>query len=40
LIERTDAERLAKLLEPRLLTRTEVVSVVMTGSVLFTALAP
>ena len=39
LIERTDAEKLAKLLEPRLLTRTEVVSVVVTGSVLFTALA-
>jgi len=39
LIERRDAERLAKLLEPALLTRTEVVGVVVTGSVLYTALA-
>jgi len=39
LIERQDAEKLARLLEPRLLTRTEVVGVVVTGSVLYTALA-
>jgi hypothetical protein len=39
-IERHDAERLAPRLEPRLLTRTEVVGVVVTGSVLYTALAP
>ena len=39
LIERKDAEKLAPLLEQRLLTRAEVVSVVVTGSVLYTALA-